>query len=139
MTVVYSAGVTSSGDGRKGRVASSDGVLELDLTAPKEVGGSGLGTNPEQLFAAGYAACFHSALRLSAKEAGVPLGDKPTVTARVHLQRDDSGYGISADLTVSLPGVEAATARELAERAHARCPYSRAVRGNIRVGIEVAP
>ncbi|MEU6556335.1 organic hydroperoxide resistance protein [Streptomyces sp. NPDC046915] len=139
MTVLYTAEVTSSGDGRKGRVSSSDGVLELGLDAPKEVGGSGELSNPEQLFAAGYAACFHSALRLSAREARVPLAEEPTVTARVHLERDDSGYGISADLTVRMPGVAPQTARELADRAHSRCPYSRAVRGNIRVGIELVP
>ncbi|MFI5824783.1 organic hydroperoxide resistance protein [Streptomyces rishiriensis] len=138
MTVLYTAEVTSSGDGRKGRVSSSDGVLELGLDAPKEVGGSGEQTNPEQLFAAGYAACFHSALRLSAREARVRLEEEPAVTARVHLERDDSGYGISADLTVRMPGVAARTARELVDRAHARCPYSRAVRGNVRVGIELA-
>ncbi|MEU0400261.1 organic hydroperoxide resistance protein [Streptomyces sp. NPDC006197] len=137
MTVLYTAEVVSSGDGRTGRVSSSDGVLELRLDAPKEVGGAGERTNPEQLFAAGYAACFHSALRLSAREARVVLGGEPTVTARVHLERDDSGYGISADLTVRLPGVAPETARELVDRAHSRCPYSRAVRGNIRVGIEL--
>jgi lipoyl-dependent peroxiredoxin len=137
MTVLYTAEVVSSGDGRKGRVNSSDGVLDLVLDAPKEVGGSGEQTNPEQLFAAGYAACFHSALRLSARETGVKLTQEPTVTARVHLERDDSGYGISADLTVRLPGIAAGTAQDLVDKAHARCPYSRAVRGNIRVGIEL--
>ncbi|MFE0646211.1 organic hydroperoxide resistance protein [Streptomyces sp. NPDC058877] len=135
MSVIYTAEVVSSGDGRKGRVHSSDGVLELVLDAPKEVGGAGEQTNPEQLFAAGYAACFHSALRLSAREARVALDEEPTVTARVHLERDASGYGISADLMVRLPGVAPGTAQELVDRAHARCPYSRAVRGNIRVGI----
>ncbi|MEU6541384.1 organic hydroperoxide resistance protein [Streptomyces sp. NPDC047000] len=139
MAVLYTAEVTSSGDGRKGRVVSSDGVLELALDAPKEVGGTGERSNPEQLFAAGFAACFHSALRLSAREARVTLTEEPTVTARVHLERDDDGYGISADLVVRLPGVLAATARELVGRAHSRCPYARAVRGNVRVGIELVP
>ncbi|WP_031523626.1 organic hydroperoxide resistance protein [Streptomyces sp. NRRL F-5123] len=135
MSVLYTAEVTSSGDGRQGWVRSSDGLLELGLDAPKEVGGAGERTNPEQLFAAGYAACFHSALRLSAREARVALDQEPTVTARVHLERDASGFGISADLTVRLPGIAPQTAQELVDRAHTRCPYSRAVRGNIRVGI----
>lgn len=137
MSVVYTAEVTSSGNGRQGWVRSSDGLLDLGLDSPKEVGGAGERSNPEQLFAAGYAACFHSALRLSAREARVPLDREPTVTARVHLERDESGYGISADLTVRLPGVAEQTARRLVDAAHARCPYSRAVRGNIRVGVEL--
>ncbi|MGK4580712.1 organic hydroperoxide resistance protein [Kitasatospora sp. HPMI-4] len=137
MGIVYTAEVASSGDGRSGAVNSSDGVLSLALTMPKELGGAGTGANPEQLFAAGYAACFHSALRLAARERKVPLNDD-VVTARVHLERDDSGYGISADLRVSLPGLDRATALELAEAAHGRCPYSKAVRGNIRVELSVS-
>ncbi|MFJ6214804.1 organic hydroperoxide resistance protein [Streptomyces sp. NPDC092296] len=138
MGVLYTAEAASSGDGRSGSVHSSDGVLSLALTPPKELGGAGTGANPEQLFAAGYAACFHSALRLAARERGVRLaGD--VVTARVHLERDGSGYGISADLEVSLPGLDRETGVALAEAAHGRCPYSRAVRGNVRVGVRVLP
>jgi osmotically inducible protein OsmC len=136
MSVLYSAEAVSTGDGRNGLVRSSDGVLVLALGAPKELGGSGESTNPEQLFAAGYSACFHSALRMAAREAGVPLRDDE-VTARVHLERDGTGYRINADLRVSLPGVEHEVAVGLAEGAHGRCPYSRAVRGNIRVEVVV--
>jgi lipoyl-dependent peroxiredoxin len=135
MAVIYTADVTSSGDGRNGSARSSDGQLVLALGAPKEAGGNGEATNPEQLFAAGYAACFHSALRLSARESRVPLDSATSVSARVHLERDESGYSISADLTVDLPDVERHLAQELVDKAHARCPYSRAVSGNIRVGI----
>ncbi|RKN69970.1 organic hydroperoxide resistance protein [Streptomyces klenkii] len=138
MGVVYTADVVSAGDGRNGSVRSSDGVLELGLASPKEVGGPGGATNPEQLFAAGYAACFHSALRLSAREAKVALAED-TVSARVHLERDESGYSISADLVVALPGVPEDVARSLVEQAHGRCPYSKAVRDSIRVGISLAP
>ncbi|MFI9006089.1 organic hydroperoxide resistance protein [Actinosynnema sp. NPDC053489] len=135
MPVVYTAVVVSSGDGRQGVVASEDGAFELQLAAPKEVGGSGAGSNPEQLFAAGYAACFHSALRLVARAAGTTLTDD-TVTASVDLVRDDeSGYHVAVRLVVALPGVERRVAEELAEQAHQRCPYSKATRGNIDVTV----
>jgi len=134
MAILYTADVVSAGDGRSGTVTSSDGLVDLRLTPPKELGGSGEGTNPEQLFAAGYAACFHSALRAAARERRLTLyGD--TVNARVSLAKDDNGYRIQADLHISLPSVEPHTARELAQAAHQRCPYSRAVDGNVPVGI----
>ncbi|MFD5467791.1 organic hydroperoxide resistance protein [Kitasatospora sp. NPDC127059] len=138
MAVIYTAEVTSSGDGRNGTVRSSDGIVDLALAAPKEVGGPGTATNPEQLFAAGYSACFHSAMRMAAREARVRL-DGDTVTARVDLERDESGYRIGVRLLVALPGLEPDAARELLDQAHARCPYSRAITGNVRVEIDLVP
>lgn len=136
MALVYEAEVVSEGDGRAGSVRSSDGLIDLQLTPPKEVGGSGEGTNPEQLFAAGYAACFHSALRMAARERRLSL-DGDTVVARVRLEKEQDGYRIGAALAVALPGVDRATAEELADAAHRRCPYSRAVDGNVHVEISV--
>ncbi|MDT0487576.1 MULTISPECIES: organic hydroperoxide resistance protein [Streptomyces] len=136
MGVIYTAEVTSSGDGRKGRVRSSDGLLDAQLTSPKEVGGAGDATNPEQLFAAGWAACFHSALRMSARESKVVLnGDE--VTAHVALNKGDSGFHLSAVIVVELPGLGVEVAHRLAADAHSRCPYSKAVSGNIGVEVTV--
>ncbi|WNI14293.1 organic hydroperoxide resistance protein [Actinacidiphila sp. ITFR-21] len=136
MAVVYTSEVVSTGDGRNGEVRSADGILDLSLTSPKEVGGSGTGTNPEQLFAAGYAACFHSALRLCARDARVPLGDD-TVTARVSLEKDDGGYFLSVVIAVDVPGVDRDTAVDLVGKAHGRCPFSKAVKGNTEVRLDV--
>ncbi|MBD0707724.1 MULTISPECIES: organic hydroperoxide resistance protein [unclassified Streptomyces] len=136
MAVVYTAEVTSTGDGRNGAVLSSDGLLDLPLASPKAVGGSGGATNPEQLFAAGYAACFHSALRVSARASRTPLADD-TVTAEVALHKEESGFRLSVVLSVVLPGLDAAEARRLAEEAHGRCPYSKAIRGNVEVRVDV--
>jgi lipoyl-dependent peroxiredoxin len=136
MAVIYTAEVTSAGDGRNGRIRSSDGILDAPLTSPKEVGGSGTATNPEQLFAAGWAACFHSALRLSAREAKVELNED-TVTARVSLNKGASGYHISAEINVEIPGLGAKQAESLVADAHSRCPYSKAVNGNVDVVLSV--
>ncbi|MBM9503654.1 organic hydroperoxide resistance protein [Actinacidiphila acididurans] len=137
MAVLYTAEVASTGDGRNGAVRSSDGILDMGLTSPKELGGAGTSTNPEQLFAAGYAACFHSALRAAARESKTVLnGD--TVTARVTLNKDDGGYHLSASLTVELPGLDREQAESLAAAAHGRCPYSKAVAGNVDVAVTVA-
>jgi lipoyl-dependent peroxiredoxin len=138
MDVLYTAEALSTGSGRSGRVRTTDGAVDLELAPPKEVGGSGLGANPEQLFASGYAACFHSALLGAARAAKVPVEDS-TVGARVHLGRaGDGGYGLSVELEVVLPGVDPETARTLADTAHAHCPYSNATRGNIDVTVTVA-
>ncbi|GGO27360.1 organic hydroperoxide resistance protein [Microbispora rosea subsp. aerata] len=137
MPTLYTAEVASIGDGRNGEVRSSDGILRLPLRSPKEVGGPGEAANPELLFAAGYAACFHSALRLAARESKTTLTDD-TVTARVSLNRDDSGYHLGAEIVVSLPGLDRETAEALAAAAHGRCPYSKAVRGNVQVRVGVA-
>jgi lipoyl-dependent peroxiredoxin len=134
--VLYTAEATSSGDGRNGHVVSSDHRLDLDLALPPELGGTGNGTNPEQLFAAAYAACFHSALRGLARQAGVDAGGS-TVTAQVGVGPEGDVYGLEVTLIISIPGLEQEKTRELAEAAHHRCPYSRATRGNISVELRV--
>ena len=135
-TVLYPAEAVSSGDGRNGHVISSDGKLELDLAYPPEMGGSGAGTNPEQLFAAGYAACFHSALRLVAGRHHVALGDS-TVTAQVGIGPEGEAFGLIVTLVIHVPGMEREKVREFADEAHQVCPYSRATRGNISVELRV--
>jgi len=134
--VLYTAQATSTGDGRGGHVVTSDHRLDLDLAPPAELGGSGDGTNPEQLFAAGYSACFHSALRGVARRAGVDPGES-TVTAEVGVGPEGDLYGLAVTLIISIPGVDREKTRELAEAAHQRCPYSRATRGNISVELRV--
>jgi Ohr subfamily peroxiredoxin len=132
MPVIYTAEVVSTGDGRRGAVRSSDGLIDTALASPKEVGGSGEGTNPEQLFAAGYSACFHSAMRIAAREAKITLRDD-IVTASVDLVRGEDGYHLAAAIVAELPGLDQATADRLVAAAHQRCPYSKATRGNIEV------
>jgi len=135
--VLYTAEVISTGDGRNGHVLSSDDRLDLNLSVPTELDGpGGPGTNPEQLFAAGYAACFHSALRGLARRAGVDAG-RSTVTARVGVGPEGDMFGLVVTLIISIPGLDAARTQELAEAAHERCPYSRATRGNISVELRV--
>jgi lipoyl-dependent peroxiredoxin len=134
--VLYTAKATSTGDGRNGHVVSSDQRLDLDLALPPEMGGSGDGANPEQLFAAGYAACFHSALRIVARRARVDPGDS-TVSAEVGIGPEGEAFGLVVTLIISIPGLEREQARELAEAAHQVCPYSRATRGNISVELRV--
>ena len=134
--VLYTAKATSTGDGRNGHVVSSDQRLDLDLALPPEMGGSGDGTNPEQLFAAGYAACFHNALRIVARRARVDPGDS-TVSAEVGIGPEGDAFGLVVTLIISIPGLEREQARELAEAAHQVCPYSRATRGNISVELRV--
>jgi lipoyl-dependent peroxiredoxin len=135
-TILYTAVATSTGDGRAGHVVSSDHRLDLDLAPPVEMGGSGEGTNPEQLFAAGYSACFHSALRLIARRAKVDPGES-TVTAEVGIGPDGDAYGLVVTLIIQIPGLDREQTRELAEAAHQVCPYSRATRGNISVELRV--
>jgi len=134
--VLYTAKATSTGDGRNGHVVSSDQRLDLDLALPPEMGGSGNGTNPEQLFAAGYSACFHSALRIVARRARVDPGDS-TVSAEVGIGPEGEAFGLVVTLIITIPGLEREHARELAEAAHQVCPYSRATRGNISVELRV--
>lgn len=133
---IYTAVATARGDGRNGEVTSSDGVIDESLAVPKEMGGpGGEKTNPEQLFAAGYAACFHSALQLVARQAKVKLNDT-TVTAEISFVKQDSGaFGLAAALKVELPGLEQGQADELVAQAHQVCPYSNATRGNIEVAL----
>jgi Ohr subfamily peroxiredoxin len=134
--ILYTAEALSTGDGRNGHVTSSDNRLDFDLAFPKEMGGSGEGTNPEQLFASGYAACFHSALRITARRAKADV-EGSTVTARVGIGPDGPAYGLAVTLLIHLPNVPADVARQLAEAAHQVCPYSRATHGNITVDLQV--
>ena len=137
MQILYTAEATAWG-GREGRTASSDGVLELSLTMPKELGGpGGAHTNPEQLFAAGYASCFHSALKLVARGAGVDVSES-AVTARVGIGPNDSGgFGLAVELEAELPDVDRPVAEDLVAKAHEVCPYSNATRGNVEVTLTV--
>ena len=139
MTALYTAEATATG-GREGRVRSSDGALSLELTTPKELGGpGGVLSNPEQLFAAGYAACFENAVRHVGRRRKIRVGEA-SVTARVGIGRnDDGGFGLSVELHVRLPELEADTAREIIEEADRVCPFSNAVRGNIEVHVTVEP
>ena len=132
MNVLYTAEATAWG-GREGRSASSDGMLDVQLRIPKELGGPGGGTNPEELFAAGYAGCFHSALKRVA--AGMELDvSESAITARVGLGANDTGgFGLAVELVGELPGLSAEQGRELLEKAHQVCPYSNATRGNVEV------
>jgi Ohr subfamily peroxiredoxin len=136
--VLYRAEATATG-GREGRAVSSDGVLDLALSIPKDLGGpGGAGTNPEQLFAAGYAACFLGAVKLVGRQRKIALSDDVTVTAGVGIGPVATGYGLAVELKVALPGVEPALAQDILAGAHERCPYSNATRGNIAVTLSLA-
>jgi Ohr subfamily peroxiredoxin len=138
MNILYTATAISTGDGRSGHARTDDGLIDVDLAAPAALGGPGGATNPEQLFAAGYAACFHSALRLAAGKAHQKPVDS-TVTAHVGIGPNDAGgFGLAVTLEIVLPGFEQDAAEELARAAHAVCPYSNATRGNVAVELEVA-
>ncbi|AFM15935.1 peroxiredoxin, Ohr subfamily [Mycolicibacterium chubuense NBB4] len=137
MKALYTAEALATGEGRDGHGRTSDGRLDLDLAIPKEMGGSDNGTNPEQLFAIGYAACFHSALRLVARQERVDVTDS-SVGARVMLgQIGNGGFGLAVELEVTLPNVDHETAMRVTEKAHQVCPYSNATRGNITVALSV--
>jgi osmotically inducible protein OsmC len=139
MQVLYTAKALATGDGRDGHVRTSDGTFAADLAVPKEMGGAGGATNPEQLFAAGYAACFHSALRVVARRAKADVTGS-TVTAEVGIGPNGSGgFGLTVALAVELPGIEKSVADELVAQAHQVCPYSNATRGNIEVALRVEP
>ncbi|MCS0638231.1 organic hydroperoxide resistance protein [Streptomyces sp. LP05-1] len=129
--VLYTA-VATAENGRDGRVATDDGRLDVVVNPPKEMGGSGAGTNPEQLFAAGYSACFQGALAVVARQENADITGS-TVTAEVGIGKNDEGFGLLVRISAKLPNVDPATARELIEKAHQVCPYSRATRGNITV------
>ena len=134
---LYTARATATG-GRAGHAVSDDGVLDLDLKPPTEMGGPGGATNPEQLFAAGYAACFQSALAVVGRRQHVDTSDS-TVEADVTIGTvPGGGYGLAVALRISIPGTDAETTRALAEAAHQVCPYSNATRGNIDVTVSAA-
>jgi lipoyl-dependent peroxiredoxin len=137
MQILYTAEATATGEGRNGQVTSADGLLDLKLAVPKEMGGAGGAPNPELLFASGYAACFHNAMRTVARRAKISI-DGSSVTARVGIgPTGTGGYGLTVALTVTLPGLERPAAEELTAKAHLVCPYSNATRGNIDVTLEV--
>ncbi|WP_312720057.1 organic hydroperoxide resistance protein [Mobilicoccus sp.] len=137
MNVVYTAESLATGAGRNGHVRSTDGRIDLDLAIPREMGGNGEGANPEQLFAAGYAACFHSALQMVAREAKAKLGDS-SVGAKVGIgQIEGGGFGLEVALEVVVPELPHDEAQQLADRAHQVCPYSNATRGNVEVTVTV--
>ena len=131
--IVYTARAAVTG-GRQGHARSEDGVLDLALTAPKETGGPGTGTNPEQLFAVGYGACFQGALGLVAKKAGVDTSQS-TVDIAIGFGPEGDSFAITADIVATIPGVDDAKAQELVEAAHEVCPYSKATRGNVPVTV----
>jgi Ohr subfamily peroxiredoxin len=136
--VLYRAQATSQG-GREGVSKSSDGVLDLKLSTPKELGGGGgPGTNPEQLFAAGYSACFLGALKFVAGQAKVALPQDLTVTGDVGIGQIPTGFGIEVDLAVHAPGMDQQQLQELVDKAHIVCPYSNATRNNIDVRLRVS-
>ena len=137
MQTLYTATATATGDGRNGHTASDDGILDIDVRVPKSMGGPGGATNPEQLFAAGYAACFHSALKFVAAadkldvtgtevSASVAIGTLPA-----------GGFGLAVELDVHAPTLARAMAEALVEKAHHVCPYSNATRGNVEVALKV--
>jgi len=135
--VLYTATAHASGDGRNGHARSEDGQIDLDLRIPQEMGGPGGATNPEQLFAAGYAACFHSALKVVAGHEGADVSGSE-VSASVGIGATDSGgFGLTVDLDVSLPALSPDAAEDLVAKAHEVCPYSNATRGNIDVNLSV--
>jgi len=139
MKVLYTTEATATG-GRTGKAATADGALAVDLMTPKELGGpGGAGNNPEQLFAAGYSACFLGAVKYVAAQKKVKVADDSTVTAKVGIgPRDDGqGFGLDVALAVKLPGVERKTAEEIVQQAHIVCPYSHATRNSLDVKLTV--
>lgn len=135
--VAYTA-VATAENGRDGRVSSDDGNLDVVVNPPKAMGGSGAGTNPEQLFAAGYSACFQGALGVVARQEKADISGS-TVTAAVGIGKTEAGgFGLEVAITASIPNVDKATAQALIEKAHQVCPYSNATRGNIKVELAVA-
>ncbi len=138
--ILYSTRATATG-GRDGRARTDDGAFEVALASPKELGGDGKGNNPEQLFAAGYAACFLSAMKFvgtQGSHAKVPADASVSATVGIG-PRADKGFGLAVTLTISLPGLDAREAEALVAEADTVCPYSHAVRGNIEVTLEIVP
>ena len=134
--VIYTAHATSTG-GRDGSSKSDDGKLQVKLAPPKEMGGNGDGTNPEQMFAAGYSACFLGAMKFVAGQQKITLPNDTSIDASVGIGPIPGGFGIEAALAISIPGMDKAAAQALADAAHQVCPYSNATRGNIDVTLTV--
>ncbi len=139
VNVIYKTSATATG-GRDGAARSDDGAVDVKLVVPKEMGGpGGVGANPEKLFAAGYSACFLGAMKAVSSKVGVKVPADATVTATIGFgPRSEGGYGITADLAVSLPGVDPEAGKKLMAAAHEVCPYSNATRGNVDVGLMLA-
>ena len=136
--VLYTAHAQATG-GRDGRAVSSDGVLDIKLATPRELGGAGgTGTNPEQLFAAGYSACFIGAMKFVAGRDKIPLKGEISVDGSVGIGPIPNGFGIEVTLKIAVPGLSRAEAETLVQKAHIVCPYSNATRGNIDVNLVVA-
>jgi len=136
MSALYTAVATSSGDGRNGHVRTDDGLIDADTRVPQAMGGPGGATNPEQLFAAGYAACFHSAVKLIGRQEKVDVTDS-TVTAEVDIAKQETGFGLAVRLVVRIPHADADAVATVIGKAHQVCPYSNATRGNIEVDLQV--
>lgn len=139
MKVLYQTQAVATG-GRDGKAQTTDGGFAVNLAVPTEMGGKGGGNNPEQLFAAGYAACFLGAIRFVAGQSKTKIADDATVTSTVGIgPRDDgTGFGLQVALQVKLPGIERKAAEDLVAKANVVCPYSHATRGNIEVKLSVA-
>jgi lipoyl-dependent peroxiredoxin len=135
--VIYKAHAIATG-GRDGSAKSSDGLLDVKLSVPKEMGGAGGGVNPEQLFAAGYSACFLGALKFVAGMQKVAVPADANINATVGIGQIPAGFGIEVQMVVSLPGMDRDVAQALVNKAHEVCPYSNATRGNIEVSITLA-
>lgn len=139
MKVLYSTEATTTGGRDGGHAVSKDKALDVKLSMPKELNGpGGSGTNPEQLFAAGYSACFLSAIKFVAGQQKVQVPNEATVTAKVGIGQIEGGFGLEVTLNVALPGIDHAKAEALVQAAHKVCPYSNATRGNIDVKLNVA-
>ncbi|GAA1628942.1 MULTISPECIES: organic hydroperoxide resistance protein [Brevibacterium] len=137
MKAIYTAEALATGEGRDGHGRTSDGKLDVDLAVPTEMGGSSAGTNPEQLFAVGYAACFHSAMRVVARREGANVDDS-AVGAKVSIgDNGDGGFQLAVELEITLPHLDPAEAQSIAEKAHQVCPYSNATRNNIDVTLTI--
>ena len=135
--VIYKAHATATG-GRDGSVKSSDGLLDLKLSVPREMGGAGGGVNPEQLFAAGYSACFIGAMKFVAGLQKVAMPADASINATVGIGKIPAGFGIEVQMVVNLPGMDRTVAQALIDKAHEVCPYSNATRGNIEVNITLS-
>ena len=134
--IVYTAHASSTG-GREGQTRSSDGFLDVKLVLPKEMGGAGGGVNPEQLFAAGYSACFLGAMKFVAGQQKITLPAETKVEGSVGIGPIPTGFNIAVELSINIPGMNHAEAEALVEKAHGVCPYSNATRGNIDVTLKV--
>lgn len=134
--ILYTAHAHTTG-GREGRSSTSDGILRVTLTPPKEMGGSGKATNPEQLFAVGYSACFLGAMKYVAAQKKIKIPDSTSIDASVSLGPTSQGFGIAVKMGISLPNLDRKVAQEIIDEAHQVCPYSNATRGNIEVNLSL--